>query len=122
MTISVETLLVVSLMMAVFAAVATVGSSLFLGAGFERLRLGLEAVKRQTAFFSDALRKLDGRVSATEKQTGYFFEALHKMETGEEILQDPHADTEDMTISAEKGETHKADTSALLRTDELRFH
>ncbi len=82
MTLSVETLLIVSLMMAVFAAVSTVGSSLFLGAGFERLRAGFENIKKQTAFFSDAIHKLDGRVEAVEKQSGYFFETLHHLEQG----------------------------------------
>lgn len=76
MTISVETLLVASLMMAVFAAVATVGSSLFLGAGYERLRAGLETLRKQTAYFSDALRGIDRRVESVEKQNRYFFEAI----------------------------------------------
>lgn len=80
MTISVEALLVASLMMAVFAAVATVGTSLFLGAGFERLRAGFENIKKQTAFFSDSLRQLDGRVDRVEKQGAYYFEAIGKLE------------------------------------------
>ncbi len=82
MTISTETLLVVSLMMAVFAAVATVGSSVFLGAGYERLRASMQAIRRQTAYFAEAIRKLDHRVSAVEKQSGYFFETLHQMQGG----------------------------------------
>ncbi len=80
MTISVEMLLVASLMMAVFAAVSVVGSSLFLGAGFERLRAGFEKIKNQTAFFADALYKLDGRVEKVEKQSGYFFDSIHRLE------------------------------------------
>jgi len=80
MTISVETLLVVSLMMAVFAAVATVGSSLYLGAGFERLRAGFDTIKKQTAQFADSLRQLDGRVDSVEKQGAYYFEAISQLE------------------------------------------
>ena len=80
MTLSVEALLVVSLLMAVFAAVATIGTSLFLGAGFERLRTGFENIKKQTAFFSDAIYRLDGRVAGIEKQGEYFFEAIHNLE------------------------------------------
>ena len=80
MTLSVETLLVVSLMMAVFAAVSVVGSSLFLGVGFERLRNGFEGVKKQTAFFSNAIHDLDQRVESVEKQNGYFFETISKLE------------------------------------------
>ena len=83
MTLSVETLLVVSLLMEVFAAVATVGTSLFLGAGYERLRNGFESIKKQTAFFSDAIHKLDGRVEGLEKQGNYFFEAITKLEQDE---------------------------------------
>lgn len=59
MTIDVGTYLVISLMFAVFAAVAAVGTSLVLGVGFERLRNGFEVVRKQTAFFSDAIHKLD---------------------------------------------------------------
>src|SRR5690554_6215011 len=80
MTLSVEELLVVSLLIAVFAAVSTIGTSLFLGDGFERLRAGFENIKKQTAFFSDAIHKLDGRVDGLEKQSGYFFEAITKLE------------------------------------------
>ncbi|MCB9990967.1 MAG: hypothetical protein H6867_06260 [Rhodospirillales bacterium] len=80
MTLSVETLLVVSLLMAVFAAVSTVGTSLFLGAGYERLRNGFENIRKQTAFFSDAIHKLDGRVEGIEKQSTYFFEAISELE------------------------------------------
>ncbi len=80
MTLSVETVIVVSLMMAVFAAVATVGSSLYLGAGYERLRAGFETIKKQTAFFSEAILKLDHRVDSVEKQSGYFFQAISNLE------------------------------------------
>jgi len=80
MTLSVETIIVVSLLMAVFAAVSTIGSSLYLGAGYERLRAGFETIKKQTAFFSEAIHKLDHRVDAVEKQSGYFFHAISALE------------------------------------------
>lgn len=80
MTISVEALLIMALMMAVFAAVSTVGSSLYLGAGYERLRAGFETIKKQTAFFSTAIHTLDQRVDAVEKKGEYFFEAIHNLE------------------------------------------
>ncbi len=89
MTLSVETLLIASLMMAVFAAVSTVGSSLFLGAGYERLRAGFETIKKQTAFFSDAIHTLDGRVDAVEKQSGYFFEAINNLENQTGVAEQP---------------------------------
>lgn len=70
-----ETYLVISLLMAVFAAVAAVGTALVLGVGFERLRNGFEIVRKQTAFFSEAIHKLDekadnlnGRTNALEAE------------------------------------------------------
>lgn len=101
MTLSVETLLIVSLMMAVFAAVSTVGSSLFLGAGFERLRAGFESIKKQTAFFSEQIHKLDGRVDAVEKQSGYFFEAITNLE--QDAVQAP--DRRGDVVAPASGET-----------------
>lgn len=80
MTIAVETYLVVALAFAVFAAVTALGSSLVLGAGFERLRAGFELIKSQTGFFSEAIHKLDKRLDNAEKQDGYFFQAIHKLE------------------------------------------
>lgn len=74
MQISVETLLVVSLVLAVFSAVVALGTSLVLGAGFERLRAGFdnlrsgfEIIARQTGFFSDAIHKLDMKVMGLEE-------------------------------------------------------
>jgi hypothetical protein len=80
MNISVDTLLVVALMMAVFAAVTTLGTSLVLGVGFERLRNGLEILKKQSGFFSDAIHKLDTRADTLEKQGTFFFQTLHGIE------------------------------------------
>ncbi len=106
MPVSVEMYIVISLMFAVFAAVAAIGTSLVLGVGFERLRSGFEIVKKQTGFFADAIHKLDERtkmyeektkamkesvsdmsvrVERVEKQTGFFSNAIHSIE--ERILE-----------------------------------
>lgn len=69
MSISAETYIVISLMFAVFAAVAAVGTSVVLGAGFERLRAGFDLVKRQSGFFSDAIYKLDQRTQKLDEET-----------------------------------------------------
>ena len=126
MTLSVETLLVVSLLMAVFAAVSTVGTSLFLGAGFERLRAGFENIKKQTAFFSDQIHKLDGRVDVVEKQSGYFFEAIHQLEQDaasppeqpEEYAAKEETDLQEIAetglISATKDDAMHTQTDSLL--------
>ena len=80
MTLEVETVVAVSLMMAVFSAVAAVGTSIVLGAGFERLRSGFEVVRKQTGFFSDAINKLEQKVEIVDKQALQFGEAMHQME------------------------------------------
>lgn len=80
MTLEVETVVAVSLMMAVFSAVAAVGTSIILGAGFERLRSGFEVVRKQTGFFSDALHKLEQKVEVVDQQTGQFSESMRTME------------------------------------------
>lgn len=67
MTVMMETCLIVALSFAVFSAVATVGASLALGIGFERLRAGYEVIRKQTGFFSDQIYKLDKRVETLEK-------------------------------------------------------
>jgi len=80
MTLDVETLVAVSLMMAVFSAVAAVGTSLVLGAGFERLRNGFEVVTKQTGFFSDAIHKLEQKVEVVDEQTQSFTHSIHSLE------------------------------------------
>ncbi len=80
MTLDVETVVAVSLMMAVFSAVAAVGTSLVLGAGFERLRCGFEVVRKQTGFFSDAIHKLEQKVEDVDRQTGNFSASIHTLE------------------------------------------
>ncbi len=93
-------------MFAVFAAVAAVGTSVVLGAGFERLRAGFDLVKRQSGFFADAIYKLDQRTQRldeeqaklksgvyslsertdrVEKQVSFMGEAINSME--QRILQ-----------------------------------
>jgi len=101
MSVSAEIYLVVSLMFAVFAAVAAVGTSIVLGVGFERLRAGFEVVRKQTGFFAEAIHKLDhkakeldeknGKLEVTveaisdtvhrvDKQTGFFAGAIQDLE------------------------------------------
>ena len=101
MSVSAEMYIVISLMFAVFAAVAAIGTSVVLGVGFERLRAGFEIVKKQTGFFADAIHQLDERtktfeeknaamkasvadmstrVERVEKQTGFFSDAIHSIE------------------------------------------
>lgn len=101
MSVSAEMYIVISLMFAVFAAVAAIGTSVVLGAGFERLRAGFEIVKKQTGFFADAIHQLDERtkmldaqsnamkesvssmsvrVERVEKQTGFFADAINSIE------------------------------------------
>lgn len=68
MSVSAETYIVISLMFAVFAAVAAVGTSVVLGAGFERLRSGFEVVRKQSGFFADAIYKLDQRTQKLDEE------------------------------------------------------
>lgn len=80
MTLEVETIVAVSLMMAVFSAVAAVGTSIVLGAGFERLRCGFDVIRKQTGFFSDAIHKLEEKVEIVDKQTGKFTQSISHLE------------------------------------------
>jgi hypothetical protein len=68
MTVMMETCLIIALSFAVFSAVATVGASLALGIGYERLRAGFEVIRKQTGYFSDQIYRLDTRVEKLEKQ------------------------------------------------------
>jgi chromosome segregation ATPase len=67
-------------MMAVFSAVAAVGTSLVLGAGFERLRNGFEVVRKQTGFFSDAIHKLEEKVDIVDQQTNKFSASINALD------------------------------------------
>ena len=80
MSIEVETVVAVSVMMAVFSAVAAIGTSIVLGAGFERLRGGFEVIRKQTGFFSDAIHKLEEKMIVVDGQTGKFSHAITIME------------------------------------------
>ena len=80
MSLEVETILAAALMMAVFSAVAAVGTSIVLGAGFERLRAGFEVISKQTGFFSDAIHKLEQKMDVVDKQTGTFSESITQLE------------------------------------------
>ncbi|MCB1782754.1 MAG: hypothetical protein KDI13_02050 [Alphaproteobacteria bacterium] len=80
MSMEVETVVAISVMMAVFSAVAAIGTSIVLGAGFERLRAGFEVVRKQTGFFSDAIHKLEQKVEVVDKQTGAFSQAIAQMQ------------------------------------------
>ncbi len=80
MSISAETYIVISLMFAVFAAVAAVGTSVVLGAGFERLRAGFEVVRRQSGFFADAIYKLDQRTQKLDEETAKLKAGLSGMD------------------------------------------
>lgn len=79
MSVSADMYIVISLMFAVFAAVAAVGSSMVLGIGFERLRAGFEIVKKQTGFFADAIHQLDQRADVLDQQHGEMKEAVSSM-------------------------------------------
>ncbi len=81
MSVSADMYIVISLMFAVFAAVAAVGSSMVLGIGFERLRAGFEIVKKQTGFFADAIHKLDQRADHLDQQQGEIKETVSFMNT-----------------------------------------
>lgn len=80
MTMEVETIVAVSLMMAVFSAIAAIGTSVVLGAGFERLRSGFEVIRKQTGFFSDAIHKLEQKVEDVDGQANAFSHSIHQME------------------------------------------
>lgn len=80
MTLEVETVVAISIMMAVFSAVAAIGTSIVLGAGFERLRSGFEVIRKQTGFFSDAIHKLEQKVEIVDQQTNHFTEAMTHLE------------------------------------------
>ena len=80
MTMEVETVVAVSLMMAVFSAIAAIGTSVVLGAGFERLRSGFEVIRKQTGFFSDAIHQLEQKVEIVDEQASAFTQSIHQME------------------------------------------
>jgi hypothetical protein len=80
MTLEIDTLIAVSLMMAVFSAVAAVGTSIVLGVGFERLRAGFEIISKQTGFFSDVIHKLEKKVEKVDESTDSFSRSITTLE------------------------------------------
>ncbi len=99
MTLQVDTLIAVSLMMAVFSAVAAVGTSLVLGAGFERLRAGFEIISKQTGFFSDVINKLEKKVEKVDETTDSFSRSINTLE---EKVGDVGKQTAQFTESVQK--------------------
>lgn len=79
-----ETCLIIALSFAVFSAVATVGASLALGIGFERLRAGYEVIRKQSGYFSDQIYRLDKRVETLEKSDHLATAHLDEAEITEE--------------------------------------
>jgi hypothetical protein len=133
MTIAAETYLVVALAFAVFAAITALGSSLVLGAGFERLRAGFELIKSQTAFFSDAIHTLDKRMDNAEKQGSYFFDAIHKLEQKQmapaanaaEPVEAGEAAGEEVLTTTRSGDEKPRSLAQMLwgsSAEEIRFH
>ncbi len=80
MSLEVETVVAIAVMMAVFSAVAAVGTSIVLGAGFERLRCGFDVVRKQTGFFSDAIHKLEKKMEVVDAETGRVTHAINQIE------------------------------------------
>ena len=80
MAMEVDTLIAVAIMMAVFSAVAAVGTSLVLGAGFERLRCGFEVISKQTGFFSDAIHQLENKMETVDNQTQNFEKSIKELD------------------------------------------
>lgn len=129
MTITAETYLVVALAFAVFAAVTALGSSLVLGAGFERLRAGFEIIKSQTGFFSNAIHTLDKRMDSAEKQDKYFFESIHRLEqqTAAPAKEEAPVRIEPQLISTSKAAGGKSQPAAQMlwhasETEQIHFH
>lgn len=121
MSVSAETYIVIALMFAVFAAFAAVGTSVVLGAGFERLRAGFEVVKSQSGFFADAIYKLDMRTQKLDEETAKLKsgmvtmgERMERTEKTTTFLADSINSIEQRILSgtpAEQGET-----------DDVEFH
>lgn len=80
MTLNVETVLAVSIMLSVFAAIAALGTSMVLGVGFERLRAGFEAITKQAGFFGDMLTRLEKKVEVVDGQTAQTAKTVRHLE------------------------------------------
>lgn len=117
MTITLETYLLVSLAFAVFAAVVAVGSSLVLGAGFERLKISFEVISKQTGFFSDALFRMEHRVEALEEQEQQPAEAIE-----EDTASSPAYIFAEQDGNIELPETSKTSMWDTAEAESVRFH
>ncbi len=80
MTLNVETVMAVSILLSVFAGIAALGSSIVLGAGFERLRAGFEIIAKQTSFFSDMLNRLEKKVEVADVKSAQAAESVRKLD------------------------------------------
>ncbi len=99
MSIEVETVIAISVMMAVFSAVVAIGSSIILGAGFQRLRLGFEVMHKQTGFFSDAIYNLEDKMEVIGEQAGGFIRLVA-------VAEQDNYSTSPIVISSKKTEIH----------------
>lgn len=80
MNLEIETVMAISIMLAVFAAIATLGSCIVLGVGFERLRAGFERISKQTGFFSEMLNRLETKVEIVDGKTEAFSKSINRLE------------------------------------------
>lgn len=117
MSVSAETYIIISLMFAVFAAVAAIGTSVVLGAGFERLRAGFEVIKSQSGFFADAIYKLDARTEQLGAETA-------KLKAGMVDAQDRVGRVEKQTsfIADELGELSQRILSGTPASPDMKKH
>ncbi len=69
MSIEVEVVIAISVMMAVFSAVAAAGTAIVLGAGFARLHRGFEIIHRQSELFGDAIYRLEEKMDIVDTQS-----------------------------------------------------
>lgn len=119
MSVSAETYIVISLMFAVFAAVAAVGTSVVLGAGFERLRAGFEVVRRQSGFFADAIYKLDQHTQQLDAETSRLKSGLSGVQDRMERVEKQSAFTTEVVSHLE----HRVEARPVMQTpneEELR--
>ena len=80
MSMEVETLVAISVMMAVFSVIAVVGSSIVLGVGFVRLRAGFDVISKQAGFFSDAIYRLEEKIDAVDVKAGGVSRSISNMD------------------------------------------
>lgn len=101
-----QTCLIVALSFAVFSAVATVGASLALGIGFERLRNGFEVIRKQTGYFSDQIYNLDQRVETLEKT---------ELPVPADVIEESRAEPQSMKEVAQKPQYLSVDSGMIAQ-------